>query len=144
MKRFFNGILTAAGTLFVALGLIGIFVPVLPTTPFLLLAAACYARSSARFYRWLMNHPWFGESIRNYRAGRGIPLREKLFVLLALWLTIGISGLFVLSNLWVEGALVAIAAGVTVHLAALPTLRREPAVRRAVGAIAADEPGQAE
>jgi hypothetical protein len=144
MKRLFSGFLTVAGTLFVVLGLIGIFVPILPTTPFLLLAAACYARSSARFYRWLMNHPWFGESIRNYRAGRGIPLREKLLALLALWLTIGISALLVLSNPWVEGALLVIAAGVTVHLATLPTLRREPPARQAAGAIPTEEAGQAE
>ncbi|MCJ7768908.1 MAG: YbaN family protein [Dehalococcoidales bacterium] len=58
-------ILIVAGTLFVGLGVIGIFLPVLPATPFLLLAAACYARSSKRFYCWLLNNRWFGVHIKN-------------------------------------------------------------------------------
>ena len=69
------------------------FVPVLPTTPFLLLAAICYARSSERFYHWLLNNRWFGEYLKNYREGRGIPLREKTLTVLALWLTIGFTTL---------------------------------------------------
>ena len=61
-----------------ALGIAGIFLPLLPTTPFLLLAAACYVRSSPRLYRWLMNHRWTGEYIRDYREKRGLPLRTKI------------------------------------------------------------------
>lgn len=67
MKEFVRILLIVCGTLSLALGILGIFLPVLPTTPFLLLAAACYARSSKRFYHWLMNTPWCGEYIHNYR-----------------------------------------------------------------------------
>jgi len=62
-------VLIVAGTFFVGLGIVGIFIPILPTTPFLLLAAACYARSSERFYNWLLNHRWFAKYIRPYREG---------------------------------------------------------------------------
>jgi len=92
--------LTAAGSISVGLGALGMFLPLLPTTPFLLLAAFCYARSSRRFYRWLMTNRFFGEYIRNYREGRGIPLKEKMLVMAVLWLTIGFSAGFVVSPLW--------------------------------------------
>ena len=65
-------ILISVGSLSVLLGILGIFLPLLPTTPFLLLAALCYSRSSERFYQWLVTNRWFGEYIRNYREGRGI------------------------------------------------------------------------
>jgi len=71
-------ILVIAGTVFLGFGLIGIFLPILPTTPFLLLAAACYARGSQRFYNWLMNNKWFGNYIKNYYGGRGVPLKFKI------------------------------------------------------------------
>ena len=69
MENLKKNLLIAAGTLCVVLGVIGMFIPVLPTTPFLLLAAVCYGRSSKRFYHWLLTNRWFGEYIRNYREG---------------------------------------------------------------------------
>ena len=74
-------ILITAGTIFIGIGIIGIFIPILPTTPFLLLAAACYARSSTRFYDWLINNKLIGAYIKNYREGRGIPLKIKVFTI---------------------------------------------------------------
>ena len=74
-------LLIACGTLCVALAVLGLFLPVLPTTPLLLLAAVCYARSSERFYHWLMTNRWFGAYIRNYREGRGIPLWHKVLAI---------------------------------------------------------------
>lgn len=118
-----RGLLIAAGTLSVALGVIGMILPVLPTTPFLLLAAYCYARSSQRFYDWLMTNRWFGEYIRNYREGRGIPLRHKIVSISLLWLTIGYSALFVVPIWWVRILLFGIAIAVTTHLVRVKTLR---------------------
>ena len=79
------------GSLFVGLGVMGMFLPLLPTTPFLLLAAACYARGSKRIHAWLLNHPWFGETIRRYQGGHGIPrkARNKTILLQATTFLIG-------------------------------------------------------
>lgn len=111
--------LVAAGTLSLGLGLFGIFVPVLPTTPFLLLAAACYARGSQRFYCWLINNRLFGTYIRSYREGRGLPLKVRVFTVIILWLTIGSTALIFVDEDWQKVLLTAIALAVTVHVASL-------------------------
>ena len=108
-------LLIAAGTLSLAVGIIGIAVPVLPTTPFLLLAAGCYLRSSPRFYNWLMTNRLFGAYIRNYIEGRGIPVKVKLFIIILLWAAIGVS-IWLTANLTVTVTLLIIAAGVTLHI----------------------------
>jgi len=84
----------ALGTLFLLIGIVGVFLPVLPTTPFLLLATACYARSSRRFYNWLMNHPTFGPLIIEWRRYRSIPWKIKLAAVATMLLTFGSSILF--------------------------------------------------
>ncbi|MCG4455552.1 YbaN family protein [Pseudomonas sp. MMS21-TM103] len=83
--------LLTLGWLCVALGVIGIFLPVLPTTPFLLLAAACFVRSSKRFYLWLVMHPRLGPWIRDYLEGQGIPLKAKVYSISLMWLSIALS-----------------------------------------------------
>ena len=109
-------LLIGAGTLSTGLGIIGIFVPILPTTPFLLLAAACYMRSSQRFYQWLINNRIFGAYVRNYIEGRGMAVRIKIFTILLLWLTIGLTIVFGVQNTVVRIVLICIAIGVTVHI----------------------------
>jgi uncharacterized membrane protein YbaN (DUF454 family) len=109
-------LLIGAGTLCTGLGIIGIFVPILPTTPFLLLAAACYMRSSERFYQWLINNRIFGAYVRNYIEGRGMPIRIKILIILLLWLTIGLSITFGVQNIVIRIVLICIAIGVTVHI----------------------------
>lgn len=80
--------LLAVGAFSLGLGLVGIFLPVLPTTPFLLVAAACFMRSSERLHRWLLAHPLFGCYIADYQAGRGIPARAKMTALALVWTSI--------------------------------------------------------
>jgi uncharacterized membrane protein YbaN (DUF454 family) len=109
-------LLIGAGTLSTGLGIIGIFVPILPTTPFLLLAAACYMRSSERFYQWLINNRIFGAYVRNYIEGRGMPVRIKIFTILLLWLAIGLSITFGVQNIVIRIVLICIAIGVTAHI----------------------------
>lgn len=104
-------------------GVIGIVTPLLPTTPFLLLSAACFARSSERLYRWLLGHRWFGPAIRNYRSHRAVTLRSKVSALALLWAAIGYAVLAVAQTWWLRGLLLAIALGVTAHLLHLKTLR---------------------
>ena len=118
-------LLMIAGTLCLVMGVVGMFLPVLPTTPFLLLAAYCYARSSQRFYDWLLANRWFGEYIRNYREGRGIPLKQKVLTISLLWVTIGYAAAFIVPAWWMRLILVGIAAGVTIHLIRTKTYRPE-------------------
>jgi uncharacterized membrane protein YbaN (DUF454 family) len=115
-----RSLLIVAGTTSTAVGIVGIFIPVLPTTPFLLLAAACYMRSSERFYRWLTHNRFFGAYIRNYIEGRGIPVRVKIITITLLWLGIGLSAAFATENLIVRIVLGAIAVGVTIHILLRP------------------------
>ena len=117
-----RGILIIAGFVFTGLGLIGIFLPILPTTPFLLLAVACFARSSKRHHSWLMDNKWFGSFIKDYHEKRGIKLRVKIIAISLLWFSIGYSVLFMVGNLFVSSIMVLIALGVTVFLIDLRTL----------------------
>ena len=118
-------LLITAGTLFVALGLVGVVLPVLPTTPFLLLAAACYVRSSRRLYRWLLTNRFFGEYLRRFRDGEGIPLAAKIWAISLLWLSLGSSALLAVPARlwWVRLILLAVGIGVTTHIARIPTRR---------------------
>ena len=112
-----------AGSISLTLGIIGIFLPLLPTTPFLLLAAACYARGSSRLHNWLLNNKMFGKYIRNYREGKGIPARSKVLALTLLWLTIGFSIFYIIPILIVKIILFTIAILVSIYIMSLPTLR---------------------
>jgi uncharacterized protein len=123
-NRFKKGVLVVAGTFCLAIGAVGIFVPILPTTPFLLLAAACYAQGSQRMHHWLLNNKWFGNYIRNYREGKGISARGKIFTLSLLWITIGCSALFLIDIDIVQVILLLVAVAVSIHLVTIPTFRK--------------------
>ncbi len=114
-------ILIGSGTFFLIIGIIGIFIPILPTTPFLLLAAACYARGSKKCYCWLINNKWFGEYIKNYREKRGIPSSVKIISITILWMTIAFSAFIIVSNLLIQIILIIIAVGVTIHIITIKT-----------------------
>jgi uncharacterized protein len=113
------------GTACLGLGILGIFLPILPTTPFLLLAAFCYGRGSMRFYHWLVNRSRLGDYIRSYREGRGILLKQKVMIIALLWLSIGFSIGFVATTWWMKALLVIVAVGVTIHLSKIKTLQQE-------------------
>ena len=116
-------LLVACGTLCVALGVIGMFLPLMPTTVFLLMAAACYARSSPKFYQRLINHRILGGYIRNSREGRGMRRRDKAITLALLWAGIGATIIWSADTWWLRLVLLAIATGVTVHVARIPAFR---------------------
>lgn len=115
--------LIIAGIFFVGVGTIGIVLPLLPTTPFLVLAAMCFSRSSERFHNWLLNNKWFGAYIKNYREGNGISLRQKVVVLSLLILTIGYSCIFLLDHIAGRVILLFVVVGISIHILRLPTLR---------------------
>lgn len=112
----------AVGSVSLLLGVIGIFVPLLPTTPFLLLASACYLRGSRRMHAWLLSHGQLGAYIRAFEEGRGIPRRAKLIAITTLWISIAFAVEFVGHPIAAVG-LIAVAAAVTIYLLRLPTLR---------------------
>ncbi len=127
--RLWKLLLVACGTLCVGLGVIGIFLPIMPTTVFLLMAAACYARSSERFYQRLLNQRYLGSYIRNHREGRGMKRRDKAVTLVLLWIGIGATIVCSVDALWGRLLLLAIATGVTVHVAKIPAFRPNPAAQ---------------
>lgn len=91
-------VLITLGAVFLALGVVGIFLPVLPSVPLWLLAAACFARSSERVYNWLLNHALFGQGIREWRQHRSIPYRAKLAAIVLLAVSFGATVVFVMPN----------------------------------------------
>ena len=113
-----------AGTISLVLGAIGIVLPVLPTTPFLLAAAACYYKSSQRMHNWLLNNRWFGEYIRNYKEGKGFTLKTKITAITLLWITICFSAFFIIDILAVQLILLVIAIAVSTHIIRLPTFKK--------------------
>ena len=113
----------ACGSLLVGIGVLGIFLPLLPSTVFFLLAMGCYGKSSPSAYRWMTTNRLFGRHLREYREEKGATLSTKMVSIATLWIGIGASEYFI-DNLWVRLLLVAIAAGVTAHLVLLRTIRR--------------------
>ena len=112
------------GTVSLALGIMGVFLPVLPTTPFLLLSAAMYMRSSHRLYEWLMSHKHLGAYIRNFREHKALPLRVKTVSVTMVWLTLLYCAIFVAEEWWMRVMFIAIAIGVTIHILSYKTLKK--------------------
>ncbi|WP_080872051.1 YbaN family protein [Oceanobacillus timonensis] len=121
MKKAF---LVSCGSLSLGLGIIGIILPLLPTTPFLLLSAACYAKSSERLYHWLLENKYFGSYIKNYRAGKGIPLKAKITAVTVLWLSLSFTIFFVIPLVAVKILLALIGAYITGFILKQKTLQK--------------------
>ena len=111
-----RALLLVAGLLSVGLGVLGVFLPLLPTTPFLLLAAYCFIRSSNRLYNWLIHNKFLGNYIHNYIENRAIEPKVKWFTIVLLWVSILTSAVTLSFDLWIKILLIAIAIGVTVHI----------------------------
>lgn len=120
-----KNLLIISGYTSLVLGTVGIFLPLLPTTPFLLLASACFFRSSEKLHDWLIHHKVFGNYIRSYQQFRAISFRMKVVTITVLWLFIGYSIVFVVSALWIRILLLIIAVAVTAHIVLLKTLTNE-------------------
>ena len=124
-QRVLKVLLLIAGTVSLTLGAIGIFVPLLPATPFLLIAAACYMRSSERMYNWLLNNRWCGNYVKNYREGKGIPLKTKIIAIAFLWAAILYSTIMVVNEILIaQLVLFIIACVVSIHLVRMPTFKK--------------------
>jgi uncharacterized protein len=121
MRPLKQRVLFACGWTALGAGVVGLVVPVLPTVPFVLLAAACFLRSSERWHQWLVTHPVFGRHVADYLAGRGLRPRAKILALATLWGSVLLSVVLVVPILAVDVLLVAVAAAVSIYLLRLPT-----------------------
>ena len=117
IKKF---LLLLLGCLSLLFGWIGIFLPILPTTPFVLLAASCFAGSSERMYHWLARSKYFGEFVKNYRERTGVTIETKRRVLLFLWIMLLFSAILI-KTLFMAIILLLVGCGVTTHILRLKT-----------------------
>ena len=113
------------GSIFVGIGVVGIFIPLLPTTVFLLIASYFFMKSSPELNEKLLNHKHLGSYIKNYKEKRGMPLRSKITSISLLWLSILLSAYYFTDILIIRILLLIIAAGVTIHIATLKTLESQ-------------------
>lgn len=121
-SRVVRALLIAAGSVLVGIGVLGLFLPLLPSTVFFLLAGICYGKSSPGAYRWLTTNRLFGEQYRHYQEHRGATVRTKVIALATLWGGIAASAILFHLPLWVDAILVVIATGVSIHLIQLRTI----------------------
>ncbi|ADZ90706.1 DUF454 family protein [Marinomonas mediterranea] len=115
-KRIFYIVL---GWLSLVTGVIGIFLPLLPTTPLVLLSAWCFSRSSTRFHNWLINHKYFGPIILDWQSGDGIPKKVRNRALIVMWLGMSIS-MFIVWRFWATIGLVTIGVCVSIYMLRMP------------------------
>ncbi|PKL90636.1 MAG: DUF454 domain-containing protein [Candidatus Goldiibacteriota bacterium HGW-Goldbacteria-1] len=125
IKKFGNILFIATGHVSLAFGVAGIFLPVLPTTPFLLLSAACYAKGSKTFYDRLTRHKTFGPYINGYLNGKGMAIKAKICSISFMWIFMTVSALFFVPVLGFKIALFIIAAAVTVYIIRQPVKKGE-------------------
>lgn len=125
MDRIKKVALIVLGSFSLLLGIIGIFLPLLPTTPLLLLAAGCYLRSSDKLYKALIRNKYLGSYIKNYQEKRAIPKNTKILAITLLWVSIGSSVIFLISKIFVRVIIITIASIVTIHILKLKTLTDE-------------------
>ncbi|WP_339229958.1 YbaN family protein [Oceanobacillus sp. FSL K6-2867] len=129
MKSIKKIFLIIAGSVSLVLGVLGIVMPLLPTTPFLLLSAACYVRSSDKLYQWLITNKYFGSYILNYRQGKGIPLKAKVISVTILWISMLYTIAFVIPLVMVKILLFLIGSYFTWFILKQKTLRKNMQVR---------------
>jgi len=120
---FLRWMLICIGWIAIAGGVVGIFLPLVPTVPFLLLAVICFSKSSVRFHSWLIEHNHLGPLVRDYLAGGGMPLRAKQMAIGMVWISFPASAFLIVHAMWIKVLLLVIAAGVTLYLLYLPTSR---------------------
>ena len=114
-------ILIVLGSISLALGVIGIFLPLLPTTPFLLLAAALYVRSSEELYNWLIHQKYLGTYIRNFREHKAIPLHAKIISVTLVWATLLYCAFGISENIYLSIGLLILAVSISWHILSYKT-----------------------
>lgn len=123
IKSTIRKLLITLGSISVILGVIGIFLPVFPTTPFLLVAALCYMKSSKKFYNWLLNHKVLGKYVKSYMEKRGLPLKTKITSISFFWIGTGTSTLVFVPFLWAKISIFVILILTTIYILTLKTVK---------------------
>lgn len=141
-SRVVKGLLLVSGCVCVGLGVVGVVLPVVPTTPFLLLAAICFARSSERFYIWLLTNRYFGEYLRDWREKRGLTIGTKIWIIFVMLTTMGLSAFFV-PLIPVRVLLAGVGFGVSAYIWRLPTKSSSRGKQREPGAAPEGEKASA-
>lgn len=119
---FIKGLLYLSGFLFLGLGILGIFLPLLPTTPFLLLAASIFMHTNKNIYVWMFNNRWFGQNFKAYVKNKSVSKSVKTGSLLILWISMNYSIFFVVENIWIQTLLIIILISVSIHILKLKTI----------------------
>lgn len=125
-NRVLRVVLGALGWLFVGIAFLGVFVPVIPTTGPVILAAFLFSKSSDRFDHWLVSNRFFGGIVRDWREGRGFTVRAKVIAVAAVMLSFTITTYFVLEGFWIRGIFWLLAAAIAIYIVSRPTKRSEP------------------
>lgn len=118
-------VLLVLGFIMAFLAMLGALLPLLPTTPFLIASAACFYRSSEKFYNLIMFNPYFGHYLRDYKAGKGIPMHVKILSMSFLWTSTLVSVIFFITAIWLQVLVIAFTTAVTVHVFMIRTKRPE-------------------
>lgn len=126
LKKYF---LVTIGTISLILGAIGLFIPLLPTTPFVLLTSYCYLRSSNRLYNWIINNKVFGNYIHNYMINKAVKKSDKISAMIMLWISLGIS-IYFIDKTYLKLLLVFIGTAVSIHVLRLKTLKSNIKIER--------------
>jgi len=123
-------LLIGVGWISIAGGVVGLFLPLVPTVPFLLLAVFCFSRSSERFHTWLVDHKHLGPMLKDYLVHGGVPLKAKALAIGTIWVSFPASTYFLVEIFWVKVLLLSTAAAVTVYLVIIPTVAPKKKVQR--------------
>lgn len=124
-NKFLRVFLIISGFLSLFIAILGIFLPLVPTTPLVLLAAYLFSKSSDRFYSWITNNKYFGKYIKNYQDGKGISRKTKITAITSMWSVLIISAIWATEVLFVRIILAIVGIGVTIHLLRMPTYERD-------------------
>jgi len=119
-----RGLFLILGFLSLSLGLLGVFLPILPTTPFLLLTAWLFFRGSPKTHQWFINKSIAGKYTQSFIEHKAIPLKAKITSITILWVTITLSALYFISYCWIKMSLFAIAIGVSAYILSYKTLQK--------------------
>ncbi len=128
-KRSVRVLFSVLGFIFLALGIAGIFIPVLPTTINIIIAAYFFFRSNDRMYRWLIEHPRFGPALRDYRAGLGVPRKAKIYAIATIAVTFAVTMTIAVTSLWGRMIMAATAAAISAYILSRPTKEKVVAAR---------------